>query len=55
MKYLTIELSILLVLLSTSIFTFVNVFTNWVPDIYALLSMVLALLADSLWRRYYGN
>lgn len=55
MKYLTVELSIFLILLSTSIFTFVNAFTNWVPDIYAVLSVVLALFVDLIWRRYYDN
>ena len=51
MKYLNSEMLIIFFLLSTSVFTFVNVFTNWVHDGYAILSMVVALLADAIWRR----
>lgn len=55
MKYLNSEMLIIFFLLSTSVFTFVNVFTNWVHDSYAILSMVVALLADAIWRRYHDN
>lgn len=51
MPKLTTELVILSLTLASSIFTIVNVFTDWVPDTYALGTMLMLVLADVLWRK----
>lgn len=50
-----VELLILILTIISSVFTIVNVFMDWVPDIYALAAMILFLLIDSLWRKYHDN
>lgn len=50
-----VELTIILTLLAVSIFTLVNTFTDWVPDVYGIAAMNLLILSHVLWGRKYGN
>ena len=55
MKSMKVELAIILSLLAVSIFTLVNSFTDWIPDVYGIAGMNLLILAHVLWMRKYGN
>ena len=55
MKSMKVELAIILSLLAVSIFTLVNSFTDWIPDVFGIAAMNLLILAHVLWMRKYGN
>lgn len=51
MKSMKVELAIILILLMVSVFTLVNSFTDWIPDVYGIAAMNLLILAHVLWKR----
>ena len=55
MNSMKVELTIILTLLVVSIFTLVNTFTDWVPDVYGICAMNLLIFSHILWMRKYGN
>jgi nucleoside permease NupC len=55
MNSMKVELAIVLTLLAVSIFTLVNTFTDWVPDVYGIAAMNLLILFHVLWMRKYGD
>ena len=55
MKSMKVELAIILSLLAVSIFTLVNSFADWIPDVFGIAAMNLLILAHVLWMRKYGD
>jgi hypothetical protein len=55
MKNFVFELIILLIGLFMGIFSMINLFAQWVPNIYPITGIILSLAAHILWSKYYGD
>lgn len=53
MKDRKVEIFLAILTLISAIFVIVNVFTDWVKDIYSIGIMLSFLLLDSAWRKGY--
>lgn len=49
-KNIFVQIFILVLTLISAIFAIVNVFTDWVQDVYSIGVMLSLLLLDSVWR-----
>lgn len=54
-KNIFVQIFILVLTLISAIFAIVNVFTDWVQDVYSIGVMLSLLLLDSVWRNGHAD